>query len=112
MSMNIERIEALVVKHCNDLFNPDVTGAQVIRNALTEQAETHAIEMRAYEATVANLTRERDEAIVPAGYSLVPVELLQLIQCDVENAADWLSSAASALRNLPTDPQPKESGHE
>jgi len=37
---------------------------------------------------------------VPEGYVVVPVEILQLIQCDVENSADWLSSATSALRNL------------
>ena len=37
---------------------------------------------------------------VPDGFVVVPVELLQLIQCDVENSADWLSGATSALRNL------------
>ena len=37
---------------------------------------------------------------VPEGVVMVPVELLQLIQCDVENSADWLSGATSALRNL------------
>lgn len=45
---------------------------------------------------------------VPDGFVVVPVELLQLIQCDVENSADWLSSATSALRNLlSAAPEPK-----
>lgn len=46
---------------------------------------------------------------VPDGFVVVPVELLQLIQCDVENSADWLSSATSALRNLlSAAPEPKK----
>ena len=48
MSANIE---ALVKKHSR-AFSGDVRG---LRAALTEQAETHALELRAYEATVQNL---------------------------------------------------------
>lgn len=91
-----------------------------IRNALTEQAETHAIELKAYDHMNQHLVREVEilsERIrqleaerVPEGLALVPVETLQLIHCDVENAADWLSSAASALRNLQTYPKPKKEG--
>ena len=45
---------------------------------------------------------------VPEGFVMVPVEILQLIHCDVENSADWLSSATSALRNLlSAAPEPK-----
>lgn len=45
--------------------------------ALTEQAETHAIELRAYEATVQNLEqriRELEAQRVPEGWQLVPKE--------------------------------------
>ena len=51
MSANIE---ALVKKHMNesDWYNfPE----ESLREAVTDQAETHALELRAYEATVQNL---------------------------------------------------------
>ena len=48
--------------------------------ALTEQAETHALELRAYEATVQNLEqriRELEAQRVPEGWKLVPIEATQ-----------------------------------
>ena len=46
---------------------------------------------------------------VPEGFVMVPVEILQLIQCDVENSADWLSNSTSVLRNLlAAAPEPKK----
>lgn len=44
-------IEALVKKHAGTLWLHETP----IRNALTELSETHALELRAYETTVANL---------------------------------------------------------
>ena len=74
MSANIE---ALVAKHFNPYAIYGTEHLDHMRNALTEQAGTHAIELRAYEATVANLERrilqleaERE------GMALVPRELL------------------------------------
>ncbi len=46
-----------------------------MRAAITEQAETHALELRAYEATVANLEeriRQLESQRVPEGLKLVP----------------------------------------
>ena len=60
MSANIE---ALVKKHIAPYSLSDNGGtANLIRNALTELSETHALELRAYETTVAELTRRVDEA--------------------------------------------------
>ena len=50
--------------------------ARVVEKALAEQAATHAIELRAYEATVANLNqriRELEAQRVPEGWRLVPI---------------------------------------
>jgi len=65
-------IEALVKKHEKIIMK-----RAAMRAALTEQAETHAIELRAYEATVANLNeriRQLEAERVPEGWKLVPVE--------------------------------------
>ncbi len=48
-------IEELVKKQLLKRFFTHDDIATAIRAALTEQAETHALELRAYEATVANL---------------------------------------------------------
>lgn len=75
MSANIE---ALVKKHSR-AFSGDVRG---LRNALTEQAETHAIELRKYEAIVANLNeriRQLEAERVPAGYLAVKHETLRYL---------------------------------
>ena len=69
-------IEELVKKHVDGttfMFRLH----QRLRAALTEQAKTHAIELRAYEATVQNLEqriRETEAQRVPEGWKLVPVE--------------------------------------
>lgn len=73
-------IEELVEKHIRRngwSFSHDGECADTIRAALTELSETHAIEMRAYEATVENLeakVRELESGMVPDGWQLVPVE--------------------------------------
>lgn len=48
-------IEALVKKHIKFVCITVAGNKEMLRNALTEQAETHAMELRAYEATVQNL---------------------------------------------------------
>lgn len=48
-------IEELVEKYYALWARQDMTMTQAMAAALTEQAETHALELRAYEATVANL---------------------------------------------------------
>ncbi len=50
-------IEELVKKYERLIPAGAYTLPEGIRAALTEQAETHAIELRAYEATVANLVQ-------------------------------------------------------
>lgn len=67
-------------------------------------------EVHAHAENAEDFARQLEEERVPEGLALVPVETLQLIHCDVENAVDWLSSAASALRNLQTYPKPKKEG--
>ena len=59
MSANIE---ALVAKHFNPYAIYGTEHLDHMRNALTELSETHALELRAYEATVAELQRRVDEA--------------------------------------------------
>ena len=71
--MNIERIEALVSSHYTEwVGDKGASWVDHMRNALTEQAETHAIELRAYEATVANLEqriRQLEAERVPDGWN-------------------------------------------
>ena len=57
--------------------NGEVSLADLIQAAVDEQAETHALELRAYEATVQNLDqriREIEAQRAPEGYVMVPVE--------------------------------------
>lgn len=107
MSANIE---ALVAKHFNPYAIYGTEHLDHMRNALTEQAETHAIELRAYEATVEYLTRERDEAVK---------ELVNIRDATPSEWSDptdfkaWAQSrAAHTIGRIAAVPQKKEPRHE
>lgn len=70
-------IEALVTKYERLIPAGAYTLAEGIRAALTELSAAHAIELRAYEATVQNMAeriRQLEAERVPEGWTLVPVE--------------------------------------
>ena len=66
-------IEELVKKYCTRwVHKPGINWTYHLTAALTEQAETHAMELRAYETTVQNLEqriRELEAQRVPEGWS-------------------------------------------
>ena len=81
-------IDELVKKHAGSLWLHEWT----IRAALTEQAKTHAIELRAYEATVQNLEqriRELEAQRIPKRWKMVtlePTDEMISSGCDAANA--------------------------
>lgn len=115
-------IEELVEKQLLKRFFTHNDIATAIRNALTEQAETHALELRAYETTVQNLEqRIKDLQLemlangeaqrVQEGYVIVPViatdrmvavgmtQEHDLDPCDI--AILWTAMAAAAPAPAP-----------
>lgn len=80
-----------------------------IRNALTEQAETHAIEMRAYEATVANLNeriRQLEAERVPHISIEQTIKLASLWGYSVDEAHETIEQLREVM--LAAVPQQKE----
>lgn len=87
-------IEAIVEKHVEQWDESREQPSSLVRAALNELSETHAIEMRAYEATVQNLeakVRELEAERVPDGWKPVPIE-----------PTDAMVDAACILSSFPT----------
>ncbi len=112
----VMNIEELVKKHF-DRWVTDTEFGNVevhLRAAITEQAETHALELRAYEATVANLEeriRQLESQRVPEGLKLVPeiaTDRMVSVGMDEDHRLDACDAAILWTVMLAAAPQQKK----